>query len=134
MRCDPQERFWPKVREDDSGCWVWTGAVSDGYGRFGLVTRSQRAHRVAYEWLVAPVPPGLVLDHLCLNRACVNPYHLDPVPPQINSARAAASRTACRRGHEFTNDNTYVHGGKRFCRTCHREQTRLRRLAARAAA
>ncbi len=78
------------------------------------------AHRVAYELAIGPVPDGLVVDHLCFNRACVRPGHLEPVTQQENVMRA---RTHCRKGHEFTPENTYVRPGgtggiQRICRTC----------------
>jgi hypothetical protein len=127
-------RFWSKVDKTDS-CWIWVACkYKDGYGRFRLNGRCHRAHRVAYELLVGPIPPGLVLDHLCRNRACVNPSHLDPVTHQTNIARGHApmlSRlrardvTECRRGHEFTPENTYTAPrGHRECRKCRRAAVR----------
>jgi hypothetical protein len=85
------DRFWSKV--DARGvCWEWTGwRDKDGYGGCG----DGRAHRVAWTKLVGPVPEGLVLDHLCRNPPCVNPDHLEPVTPKVNTARgrtAAAAR------------------------------------------
>jgi HNH endonuclease len=68
------ERFWAKVNKDGD-CWVWTGARSR-YGNFRLNGASRLSHRVAFEALVGPIPPGLELDHLCRNRYCVNPAHL----------------------------------------------------------
>jgi hypothetical protein len=85
----------------------------------------RRAHRVAFEWLVGPVPKGLVLDHLCRNRGCVNPSHLEPVTQQVNTLRGAgpaarnANKAHCKWGHEFTPENTGVDKrGKRWCKTC----------------
>src|SRR3954468_18429534 len=79
------ERFWAKV-EKTAECWNWTGyTLSSGYGRFrgrraGNDTASKvLAHRFSYELLIGPIPPGLVLDHLCRNTSCVNPAHLEPV-------------------------------------------------------
>lgn len=69
------ERLWSKVDKTD-GCWNWTGATSDGYGRIGIGKKSALAHRVAFELVVGPVPDGKVLDHLCFNRACIRPDHL----------------------------------------------------------
>jgi len=88
-----EERFWDKVnREGENGCWEWTAYIlPNGYGWFGLVTganqRNALAHRVAYEFVVGPVPTGLQLDHLCRNRRCVNPDHLEPVTRRENILR-----------------------------------------------
>jgi hypothetical protein len=118
-------------------CWNWTGALDNGYGRFQGGPRGSkvhRAHRLAYELLVGPIPEGLVLDHLCRNRRCVNPDHLEPVTNRINVLRGegwAASRarqTHCIHGHEFTPANTYVDPkrGTRGCRECRRgRQTKV---------
>jgi HNH endonuclease len=124
-------QFWPKV--DKSGeCWTWTGYVNQsGYGRFYLSTekRATMAHRFAYEQIVGPIPEGLTLDHLCRNRGCVNPAHLEPVTNRENVLRGVglpavnAAKTACFRGHPFTPENTRIMGGKRTagwrqCRAC----------------
>ena len=85
----PESRFWPKVVKTES-CWIWTGAKDHGgYGVHwvgGGVSR--RAHRLAYEWGIGPVPEGMTLDHLCRTRACVNPAHLDPCTAGENAARS----------------------------------------------
>ena len=76
---DPHQRFWAKVDKTD-GCWLWTATKIKGYGSFQLSTTPRRqhayAHRLAYEWLVGPIPQGMVIDHICHNPACVNPDHL----------------------------------------------------------
>lgn len=84
------ERFWAKVKADNSGCWLWTASLNSyGYGGFGVGDKkTMLAHRWSYEAMVADVPEDLELDHLCRNRACVNPYHLEPVPHAVNVARA----------------------------------------------
>lgn len=91
-----QERFWNKVQKGGDGeCWMWYGALmSTGYGTFGVAHNNQLAHRVAYELTIGPIADGLTLDHLCRNRRCVNPAHLEPVTLGENSRRAAASRKA----------------------------------------
>jgi hypothetical protein len=107
-------------------CWVWDKAKDrDGYGVTQIKRKNLRVHRAAYEAIVGPVPSGLVLDHLCRNRACYNPDHLEPVTNRENLMRgdtAAAKRAAqthCKRGHEFTSANTYTTSqGNRSCREC----------------
>lgn len=120
-----EQRFWQKVQGGNvETCWIWTASLSrSGYGRFSVATAKWvAAHRWAFESLRAPVPVGLDLDHLCRTRACVNPWHLDPVTRQVNLGRGqhwSAQKTRCRNGHEFTEANTYRNPeGHRECRTC----------------
>ena len=116
------DRFWPRVVEQPSGCWLWTGALaSTGYGVFYADSTAHFAHRWAYEAMVGPIPEGLVVDHLCKNRACVNPGHFDIVPLAVNSGRNThAEKVACTNGHPFTEANTYLWRGHRKCRACNR--------------
>jgi hypothetical protein len=83
------ERLWAKVEGDDYiGCWNWTGSVNEkGYGRLSVNGKPRRAHRLAYEHMIGEIPQGLELDHLCKNRRCVNPWHLEPVTHLVNVAR-----------------------------------------------
>jgi len=112
------------IRRTESGCWEWTRSINvDGYGdiRAGGGQHRRYAHRFAYELLVGPIPDGLELDHLCRNRCCCNPAHLEPVTHAENMRRGSyGSRTHCIRGHEFTPENTYVQPktGHRYCKAC----------------
>jgi len=122
------ERFWSKV-EKTEGCWIWIAARdSKGYGGFHVGgsrkgRRWVRAHRWAYAAAKGEPPAGLDLDHLCRNRACVNPEHLEPVTRSVNLQRGASgSKTQCNYGHVFTPENTYRQAstGRRSCLACKR--------------
>ncbi len=139
------DRFHEKyVVDDETGCWVWTAARGrDGYGRLWVDGKSVLAHRFAYDQFVGPIPDGLVLDHLCRNRACCNPEHLRVCTHRENilatgalSPSAVHSRqTHCIHGHPFDAANTYLRpNGKRDCRACRRRskaEYRQRRQATR---
>lgn len=123
------ERFVSKVEGLTTGCWEWRGRTNDkGYGKFET-GREQLAHRVAYLYWIGPIPAGLELDHLCRNRRCVNPTHLEAVTHAVNMSRAKCrnprseafrARTHCSKGHLFDAPNTGVYRGARYCRTCNR--------------
>lgn len=129
-----ERRFWDKVTKTD-GCWLWSSNTGKGYGVFDLGSENWvQAHRVAYTLLRGPLTPTLELDHLCHNRRCVNPDHLEEVTHSVNMRRAVRSRvgpyrgTHCRRGHAFTPDNLLSNGpGRRRCRQCNKDVNRRRR-------
>lgn len=121
-----EDRFWAKVAcIPFHECWEWTGATqSGGYGNLMVGGRATKAHRVAYELLVGPIPDGLVIDHLCRNRACVNPDHLEPVTQAENVRRGDskmarnAAQVRCHNGHKLSGENLRVDSYGRHCRAC----------------
>jgi len=122
------ERFFAKVNKTD-GCWEWTaGKDSWGYGSFWWQGRNVGAHRWSYEYHNGAVPPGLQIDHLCRNRKCVRPDHLEAVDSETNMRRGNSpsvviARTGvCKRGHPLTPDNVLTYGGRWHCRTCKNER------------
>lgn len=132
------DRLMARV-DADGVCWEWTGATTFGYGVIGRGSRGEGnayTHRVMWESMVGPVLEGLDLDHLCRNRRCCNPDHLEPVDRATNVARGAR-RTGwrkgilhCPRGHLYDRSNDK----QRKCSTCKNEQARARREFGRAAA
>ena len=127
---DIEARFWAKVKKTEK-CWLWMAPLYKGYGQFSVGGFHVGAHRYAYELLVGPIPAGLVIDHLCRVRNCVNPAHMEPVTIGENvlrgdtiSARNAA-KTRCLRGHPLSGENLCVYpDGSRYCRECHRARIR----------
>ena len=111
-------------------CWPWTSTLnSNGYGVLSIHDRQYRAHRVSYDVERGSIPVGI--DHLCRNRACINPDHMEPVPNGENIRRGVspwainARRTICKNGHPFSPENTRYDRGKRYCLECKRTTTRI---------
>jgi hypothetical protein len=134
-------RVWTRIIGDlATHCWVWTAAKSSrGYGEIKLGGVQSSPYRVVYEWLVGTIPYGLVLDHLCQNRLCVNPAHMEPVTPGENTLRGQSPqalnrlKTHCPQGHPYDEANTIYlpDSAGRRCRICrdgyyaeHREHLR----------
>lgn len=126
------ERLSKKFTISDNGCWDWTGAfTNDGYGTAVVGYKQTSAHRHLYQSIFGVLPKKLHLDHLCRNRACVNPAHLEPVTRKTNILRGESPsaknkvKLACKNGHDFTDENTYQRfrndTWERDCKTCRRE-------------
>lgn len=131
-----QERFWSNVsgKSGDDECWMWTGYKSEkGYGVLKIKEKAIRAHRLSYILAFGEIPTGMQLDHLCRNKVCVNPRHLEAVTSRENTIRAVPYRKPraewaptnreltgkCKNGHDFSGDNIYISPrGLPFCRLC----------------
>ena len=121
--------FLNRYKVDENGCWIWQGKpMPNGYGQFMYKKRKLAQHRVSYTIHKGPIPDGLTIDHLCRNRICGNPDHLEAVTNKVNSLRGVspwavlARRTHCSKGHEFTPENlTFRADGYRRCKACDRE-------------
>ena len=112
-----EERFWGKVRKG-AKCWEWQAALnSSGYGAFSIRRRWHGAHRVAYELVNGPIPPQLTINHICKNRRCVRPDHLDLMTEAENKGWER-EKAHCPQGHPYSEENIYYWRGWRKCRTC----------------
>lgn len=124
-----EERLTRRRRIDElTGCWEWLGATTNGYGRIAVDGRVGYVHRISWEFYREAIPVGLVIDHLCENRQCFNPDHLEVVTVAENTNRrrdAPSSRTHCPQGHRYAGENlrTYVSPDgyeHRVCRICNK--------------
>ena len=118
------DRFWDKV-EITNSCWNWKGAKLNGYGYFNNNGKTATVHRFIYKMFIGEIPENLTIDHLCRNRKCVNLQHLELVTSKENTLRGESiqaknyRKTHCKRGHEFTSENTYnTPSGSRRCKIC----------------
>jgi hypothetical protein len=122
--------FWSKVDKTET-CWNWKGYLQpNGYAAYGSKKNRDYAHRISYRLFKGEIPNGLDIDHLCRNRKCINPEHLEAVSRRINLLRGIgfpsieAAQTHCIHGHEFNQVNTNFNSGKRKCRACDAERHR----------
>ncbi len=131
MTASMQDRIAKRIEIDESGCWLWTGCLTDGgYGRIRVDGVELKVHRLSYELFIGPIPEGLDIDHLCRVRRCANPEHLEPVTRSVNLQRGVwpnSAKTHCPQGHPYTEANTYVWRRRRACRTCSAEHLRNHR-------
>lgn len=116
-------RVEPHDRGHGSPCLEWIGALHVGYAWVSHEGKPQLGHRLSYEYAVGPIPAGLVIDHLCRNRKCINPDHLDPVTQAVNVRRAHPNystddMSVCPHGHPLTEGWYYTQGTSRVCVRC----------------
>jgi hypothetical protein len=128
-RTSPEVRFWSMVeKEGHNGCWQWISSLR--YSRYphfclgGRWGKTILAHRYSYELFFGKIPEGMQIDHLCRNKCCVNPSHMEVVTPRVNVLRGDtvvaknAMKTHCLRGHPFDRENTGISHDGRYCKTC----------------
>lgn len=137
-RRTPLERIKARVVESPvrsfagSPCWEWQGSrLPTGYGRISVNGVHTYTHRVAWEELRGPIPEGHFIDHLCENKPCCNPDHLEPVEPVVNTRRASSKISHCPSGHPYDETNTRTEpNGSRHCRACSREAWQRKKASA----
>lgn len=133
---DSVGNFWSKVNKTND-CWLWTGFIKpNGYGQCWSGQRVMYAHRYSYELVYGNIPDKMTIDHLCKNRSCVNPKHMEVVTRGENTLRGdtvsarSALKTHCPSRHAYTTDNTYVkNNGHRVCKTCAKARSQAYREA-----
>lgn len=125
------EHFVSRIEKcNKTGCWNWIGQIDkDGYGRTSVDRKIRKAHRASYELLTGSIDDSLVIDHLCKNRKCVNPAHMEQVSIKENTLRGTSfsavnlRKDTCVNGHQLDKENTYTRpNGKRDCRICIRNR------------
>ena len=127
-------RLLSKIYPNGDSCWEWRGTVdTQGYGRFTIRSDQYRAHRVVYSHLNGDIPQGTVTDHLCRNRRCVNPEHVEHTSVAVNTMRGEspqarnARKSCCPQGHEYARRSFLYKGERvkyRYCPTCQRSSSR----------
>jgi hypothetical protein len=131
------ERVWRKIDQDESGCWLWKGSTTDGYGMTLRYSRSERPSRndLVHRWMleVKTGAVGVQALHSCRKRNCVNPEHLrwgtnsdNQFDAVKDGTHVSKRKTHCPQGHEYNEENTLVRGNRRICLTCKREQDKIR--------
>jgi len=128
---DARRYILERIVENDAGCWVWQlSSGSHGYGQGFYLGANTLAHRICFEVFRNTIPEGMTIHHVCRTRKCVNPYHLQVLPNEINAAdNGQSSKTHCPKNHEYSSWNTYIDPkGHRRCRKCIYLNNKKRRL------